>query len=85
LSNKISKCDICSASFGSKKELRDHKDNSHSIADYLTVVTSGAAERIVDRILYSIKDGRILGVAVIGRKGISFSLNLWSLLKKYLE
>jgi hypothetical protein len=63
------KCDICSAFFGSKKELRDHKDNIHRIADYLTPVTSGAAERIVDHILYAFKDGGILGVAVIDRKG----------------
>ncbi len=65
----MSKCDICSAFFGSKKELRDHKDNTHRIADYLTAVTPGAAERIVDRILYAFKDGGILGVAVIDRKG----------------
>lgn len=61
----MSKCDICSAFFGSKKELRDHKDNVHRIADYLTAVTSGAAERTVDRILYAFKDGGILGVAVM--------------------
>ena len=65
----MSKCDICSAFFGSKKELRDHKDNTHRIADYLTAVTSGASERIVDRILYAFNDGGILGVAVIDRKG----------------
>ena len=65
----MSKCDICSAFFGSKKELRDHKDNIHRIADYLTAVTSGAAERIADHILYAFKDGGILGVAVIDRKG----------------
>ena len=61
----MSKCDICSAFFGSKKELRDHKDNVHRIADYLTAVTPGAAERIVDRILYAFKDGGILGVTVM--------------------
>ena len=33
-------------------------------------MTSGAAERIVDHILYSINDGGILGVAVIDRKRI---------------
>lgn len=54
---------------GSKKERRDHKDNIHRIAYYLTAATSGAAERIVDRILYYIKDGGILGVVVIDRKG----------------
>ena len=32
-------------------------------------MTSGDAERIVDRIWYSIKDGGILGVTVIDRKG----------------
>ena len=47
----------------------DHKDNIHRIADYLTAVTSAAAERIVNRILYAFKDGGILGVAVIDRKG----------------
>jgi hypothetical protein len=61
----MSKCNICSAFFGSKKELRDHKDNIHRIADYLTAVTSGAAERIIDRILYAFKDDGILGVAVL--------------------
>jgi hypothetical protein len=69
LTNKISKCEICSAFFGSKKELRDHKDNIHRIADHLTTLTSGAAGRLVDRILYSMKDGGILGVAVIDKKG----------------
>lgn len=64
----MSKCHICSAFFGSKKE-QEIKDNTHRIADYLTAVTSSAAERIVDRILYAFKDGGILGVAVIDRKG----------------
>lgn len=36
-------------------------------------MTSGAAERIVDRILYVFKDGGILGVAVIDRKGYFLS------------
>jgi hypothetical protein len=29
----LSKCSICSRFFGSKKELRDHKDKDHRITD----------------------------------------------------
>jgi hypothetical protein len=65
LANKISKCDMCSKFFDSKKQLKDHIDKIHRMTNYMAA-TSRGAEKIVDDILSS--NDKILAVSIIDRK-----------------
>jgi len=66
MTNKVSKCAMCSKLFGSKKKLKDHIDESHRITNFVTV-NYGEAERLAHSVLSS--SDNVLSVSVIERCG----------------